>query len=160
MDQRSTNSFVNCVTSVSQAWFTQAPTSSKQQHRKPEEWAVTTDYIYIYHPSCLNLTCGFLFASFKFITHLLWKRSFQKHLFDFPQIITRRCSLLAPWGLHQAVRGRRHSSKRTFQVLQAPIYQDKIIHYLIRWEMSPCACVCACGDEETWRGADLWCKTV
>lgn len=37
---------------------------------------------------------------------------------------------------------RRHLSKRTFQVLQAPIYQDKIIHYLIRWEMSPCGSVC------------------
>lgn len=68
---------------------------------------------------------------------------------DLPQIITRRCSLLAPWGLHLAVRGRRHFSKRTFQVLQAPIYQDKIIHYLIRWEMSPCAYahVCMCGSE-------------
>lgn len=36
-------------------------------------------------------------------------------------------------------------------MLQAPIYQDKIIHYLIRWEMSPCACayvcVCVCGSE-------------
>lgn len=78
------------------------------------------------------------------LTHLVWKRSFRKHLFDFPQIITRRCSLPVPWGLHQAVRGRRHSSKRTFQVLHAPIYQDKIIHYLIRWEMSPCACHSVC----------------
>lgn len=34
-------------------------------------------------------------------------------------------------------------------MLQAPIYQDKIIHYLIRWEMSPCAYahVCMCGSE-------------
>lgn len=39
-------------------------------------------------------------------------------------------------------------------MLQAPIYQDKIIHYLIRWDMSPCACASVsvrggekCGNE-------------
>lgn len=32
-------------------------------------------------------------------------------------------------------------------MLQAPIYQDKIIHYLIRWEMSPCACAYVCVSE-------------
>lgn len=39
-------------------------------------------------------------------------------------------------------------------MLQAPIYQDKIIHCLIRWEMSPCACASVsvrsgekCGNE-------------
>lgn len=68
------------------------------------------------------------------------KRFLQKVLFDLPLIITSWCSPPAPRGLLLAVRGRRRDSTRTFQVLQAPIYQDKIIHYLIRWDMSPCAC--------------------
>lgn len=93
---------------------------------------------------------------------LCWKEVFLK---TFVQFTTNHYkamfSPLAPWGLELAVRRRQHSSKRTFQVLQAPIYQDKIIHYLIRREMSPSVCVCVwvsvseCGDMVRKQGEQL-----
>lgn len=79
-------------------------------------------------------------------------RVLQKLLFDLPEIITSWCSPPAPRGLHLAVSGRKRYSARTFQVLQAPIYQDKIIHYLIRWEMSPCACASVSAHSSGKRG--------